>query len=409
MDFKGKLTKYAELAVRVGINVQTGQPVLINTSTDAVDFTRLVVEEAYKAGASKVTVNFTDEFVARSFYEHASDEEISQYPDWVVKQRDELIEKNGALLWIDSEDPDLLEGIPSSRISAQQKAGGKALENYRHAIMSDKIAWSIIAIPSPKWARKVFPHLPEVEQVDALWEAIFQTVRIGEGDPVERWRNHIEELNARAVMLNDKRYKKLHYKAPGTDLTVQLADHHIWQSGASQTPAGIPFIANMPTEEVFTAPLRTGVNGFVSNTKPLVYSGNVIDGFTLTFKEGKVVDAKADKGEALLKELLTTDEGSAYLGEVALVPHESPISSSNLLFFNTLFDENASNHLALGGAYGTNVEGGRDLPESQLPSLGLNTSITHEDFMVGSAEMDIDGELADGTIEPIFRKGNWAF
>ncbi|MFC4410160.1 aminopeptidase [Chungangia koreensis] len=409
MNFNEKLAQYAELAVQVGMNVQKGQPVLINTTTDAVEFARLVVAEAYKAGASRVTVNFTDEFVSRAFYENASEEEINHYPEWAAKQRDELIAKNGALLWIDSEDPDLLEGIPSSRISAQQKAGGKALENYRNAVMSDKIAWSIIAIPSEKWAKKVFPHLPEEEQVNALWETIFSTVRIGEGNAVEKWHTHIEELESRATMLNEKHYKKLHYKAPGTDLTIELAEKHIWLSGASKTPAGVPFIANMPTEEVYTAPLRSGVNGTVSNTKPLVYSGNVIDGFVLTFKDGKVVDVKAEKGEDLLKELLNTDEGSAYLGEVALVPHESPISSSNILFYNTLFDENASNHLALGGAYGTNVEGGRDLTESQLPSVGLNTSITHEDFMVGSAEMDIDGELADGTLEPIFRKGNWAF
>lgn len=245
--------------------------------------------------------------------------------------------------------------------------------------------------------------------MDALWDAIFRIVRIGDGDPVEKWRNHIDELEKRASMLNEKRYKKLHYKAPGTDLSIELAEKHIWLSGASKTPSGTSFIANMPTEEVYTAPLRTGVNGTVSNTKPLVYAGNVIDGFTLTFKDGKVVEAKAEKGEELLKELLNTDEGSAYLGEVALVPHESPISSSNILFFNTLFDENASNHLAIGGAYGTNVEGGRDLKEEDLPSVGLNVSITHEDFMIGSAEMDIDGELADGTLEPIFRKGNWAF
>lgn len=409
MHFREKLAQYAELAVQVGMNVQKGQPVLINTTTDAVEFARLVVAEAYKAGASRVTVNFIDEFVSRAFYENASEEEINYYPEWAAKQRDELIAKNGALLWIDSEDPDLLEGIPSSRISAQQKAGGKALENYRNAVMSDKIAWSIIAIPSPKWAKKVFPTLPEEEQVKALWDTIFSTVRIGDGDAVEKWRTHIEELESRAAKLNGKHYKKLHYKAPGTDLTIELAENHIWLSGASKTPDGVPFIANMPTEEVYTAPLRSGVNGTVSNTKPLVYSGNVIDGFVLTFKDGKVVDVKADKGEDLLKELLNTDEGSAYLGEVALVPHESPISSSNILFYNTLFDENASNHLAIGGAYGTNVEGGRDLAESQLPSLGLNTSITHEDFMIGSAEMDIDGELADGTLEPIFRKGNWAF
>jgi len=409
MDFKQKLESYADLAVRVGLNVQKGQYVLINTSTDTLEFTRMVVKKAYEAGASRVEVNFSDESITRAFYEHAPEEEFDRFPRWIVEQRNEMIDRNGALLWIDSEDPDLLEGITPSKIARYQKVAGKALERYRNAVTNDKIAWSIIAVPSKNWAKKVFPNIPEDKQVEALWEAIFKTVRIGEGDAVENWKQHLSNLEKRARMLNEKRFKKLHYKAPGTDLTIELPENHLWLTGASRTPQGIPFIANMPTEEVYTAPLKTGVNGYVSNTKPLVYQGNVIDGFTLTFENGKIVKAVAKKGEDLLNQLLESDEGSRYLGEVALVPHESPISSSNILFFNTLFDENASNHLAIGEAYPTAIEGGTDLDDKGLEEAGLNVSIVHEDFMIGSADMDIDGILPDGTTEPIFRKGNWAF
>lgn len=409
MTFEEKLEQYAELAVRVGVNIQKGQYLLINTTTDTLDFTKMVVKKAYEAGAGRVHVNFTDQDITRMFYEHGAEEEFSNFPKWIVAQRDECIERKGALLWIDAEDPDLLKGIPVQRISAQQKASGKALVNYRKAITNDEIAWSIIAVPSKKWAAKIFPDLPEEEQMHALWEAIFNTVRIGEGDAVENWRNHIHELEKRANYLNSKKYAKLHYKAPGTDLTIELPEKHIWCTGSSKTPEGVQFIANMPTEEVYTLPSKYGVNGYVSNTKPLVYQGNIIDDFTLTFEKGKIVDARAKVGNDLLQELIQTDEGASYLGEVALVPHESPISSSNILFYNTLFDENASNHLAIGEAYPTCYEGGRNLEEKQLESLGINVSMIHEDFMVGSGEMDIDGILPDGTREPIFRKGNWAF
>lgn len=409
MTFEEKLAEYADLAVRVGINVQPGQYVLINTTTDTLDFTRLVVKKSYEAGAKRVHVNFSDGPINRAFYDLAPDSAMHEFPAWMVTQREELIDQQGSLLWIDAEDPDLLAGVPAKRISDQQKVAGRALEKYRASVMSDKIAWSIVAIPSVMWAAKVFPNLPKEEQLPALWETIFKTVRIGEGNAVEQWKLHIRELEKRANALNEKRFKKVIYKAPGTDLTIELPDKHIWMTGASRTPNRTAFIANMPTEEVYTAPLKFGVNGFVRNTKPFVYQGNIIDKFTLTFENGKITKAQAEVGNDLLQELIQNDEGSAYLGELALVPHESPISSSGILFYNTLFDENASNHLAIGEAYPTCVEGARDLEEAQLRALGLNTSITHEDFMIGSGEMDIDGEREDGTTEPIFRKGNWAF
>lgn len=409
MTFDEKLEQYAELAVKVGVNIQRGQYLLINTSTDTLEFTRIVVKKAYEAGAGRVQVNLTDPTFTRTFYELGAEDEFSQYPKWIVAQRDELIERKGALLWIDAEDPDLLAGIPIDRISAQQKVAGEALMNYRKAVMNDDIAWSIIAVPSQKWAAKVFPNLPENEQMTALWEAIFKTVRIGEGDAVENWRNHVANLERRAEQLNNKKFAKLHYRAPGTDLTIDLPEKHLWVSGSSKTPEGTTFIANMPTEEVFTLPSKYGVNGYVTNTKPFVYQGNIIDEFTLTFEKGKIVNAEAKTGQDLLQELIKADEGASYLGEVALVPHESPISASTILYYNTLFDENASNHLAIGEAYPTCYEGGRDLEEAQLESLGINTSIIHEDFMIGSGEMDIDGILPDGCVEPIFQKGSWAF
>ncbi|TQR30921.1 aminopeptidase [Lysinibacillus sphaericus] len=409
MTFEEKLQAYAELLVKVGVNIQPGQYLLVNTSVDALDFARLVVKEAYKAGAGRVHVNFSDVEMDRAYFEHASDEEFNRFPEWIVKMNDELIEREGALLIIDAEDPDKFAGISADRLATYQKVSGAALSNNRNAVMKDLIAWSMVAVPSPKWASKVFPNLVAEEQVPALWEAIFKTVHIGEGNVVENWREHVTNLEARAVLLNNKKYAKLHYTAPGTDLTIALAPQHKWITGGGKTPDDTIFMANMPTEEVYTLPMKQGVNGYVSNTKPLVYQGNIIDGFKLTFEEGKIVKAEAQIGLDLLQELMNVDEGSCYLGEVALVPHESPISASGILYFNTLFDENASNHLAIGKAYPTCLEGGRDLENDQLEALGANISVTHVDFMIGSSEMDIDGILPDGTVEPIFRKGSWAF
>ncbi|MDN7247424.1 aminopeptidase [Planococcus shenhongbingii] len=409
MTFQEKLEQYADLTVYVGLNVQKNQTIMINTTVDTIEFTRLVVKKAYEAGAKRVYVNYADPVQTRIHFEMAPDEAFTEYPEWSVVQRDEVINTGGSFLWIDAEDPDLLTGIPAKRLSDSQKASGKALERYRQAVGSDKVAWSIVAIPSQKWAQKVFSELESDQQMEALWEAIFKTVRIGEGDAVKKWQEHIDTLEKRAGLLNDRRFEKLHYTAPGTDLTIALPEKHIWMSGASKTPQGNPFIANMPTEEVYTVPLKYGVEGVVRNTKPLVYQGNIIDGFTLTFEKGKIVKAQAASGQELLDEMIASDKGAAYLGEVALVPHHSPISDANILFFNTLFDENASNHLAIGDSYPTCCEGARDLERTQLESIGLNTSIVHEDFMIGSAEMNIDGIREDGTKEPIFRNGNWAF
>ncbi|MGG5784792.1 aminopeptidase [Bacillus albus] len=409
MTFEEKLQAYAELTVKIGVNIQPGQYLLVNTSVDALDFVRLVVKEAYKAGAGRVHVNFSDEKIDLAYFDHASDEEFNRFPEWIVKMNDELIERKGALLIIDATDPDKFAGISADRLATYQKVSGAALENNRNAVMKDLIAWSMVAVPSSKWASKVFPNLAAEEQVPALWEAIFKVVRIGEGNAVEKWREHVANLESRAVLLNNKKYAKLHYTAPGTDLTIALAPEHKWITGGGKTPDDTIFMANMPTEEVYTLPMKQGVNGYVSNTKPLVYQGNIIDGFKLTFEEGKIIKTEAQRGHDLLQELINVDEGACYLGEIALVPHESPISASGILYFNTLFDENASNHLAIGKAYPTCLEDGRDLENDQLETLGANISVIHEDFMIGNSEMDIDGILPDGTVEPIFRKGSWAF
>lgn len=408
-DFQKNLEKYAELAVKVGVNVQKGQTLVVNTTLDAAEFVRLVVKKAYEAGAFNVVVNWSDDAVSRTKYELAPDEAFTEYPEWRAKEVEELAENGAAFMSIVSASPDLFKGINPERIANFQKAAGKALSNYRKMMMSDKVSWTVIAAPSTGWADKVFPDAPAEERVQLLWDAIFKATHTNVENPVEAWKKHDETLHEKVNYLNNKRYKKLHYTAPGTDLTIELPEKHLWCGAGSINEKGHEFMANMPTEEVFTVPLRTGVNGTVSSTKPLSYGGNIIDHFTLTFENGRIVDVKAEEGEEILKQLVETDEGSHYLGEVALVPFNSPISQSNLLFYNTLFDENASNHLAIGSAYAFCLEGGKQMSGEELKEHGLNESLTHVDFMIGSAEMDIDGITADGTSEPVFRNGDWAF
>lgn len=314
----------------------------------------------------------------------------------------------GAFLQIEANDPDLLKGIDPDRILNYEKASGDALDRFYEAIEKDEISWSIVAIPSQKWADKVFPELPSSERVASLWERIFTSVRINQPDPVSAWKSHIQTLTDKASQLNALNLESLHYSAIGTDLSIKLHEDHIWLTGASKTPQGTNFIANMPTEEVYTVPVKTGVNGTVTSTKPLAFNGNVIDGFTLTFVDGEIKEVSAEVGEEILRKLIETDEGAAYLGEVALVPHHSPISDSGVLFFNTLFDENASNHLAIGSSYPTCMKDGNILSDEEREEKGLNESVVHEDFMIGSATMNIDGVCRDGRKVAIFRNGNWA-
>jgi aminopeptidase len=409
MSFKANLEKYAELAVKVGVNVQPNQTLVINTSLDSAEFVRLVVRKAYEVGAHNVIVNWADDMVTRAKYELAPDAAFTEYPEWRARELEELADKGAAFMSIVSSSPDLLKGVNPERIANFQKAAGTALSNYRKKIQSDKVSWTVIATPSPDWAAKVFPDAAPEEQVNLLWDAIFKATRADLDNPVEAWKKHDETLHEKVAYLNERRYKKLHYTAPGTDLTIELPEKHIWVGAGSINEQGNSFMANMPTEEVFTVPHRTGVNGYVASTKPLSYGGNIIDNFTITFENGRIVDVKAEQGEDILKRLVDTDEGSHYLGEVALVPFQSPISQSNVLFYNTLFDENASNHLAIGSAYAFCIEGGKTMSAEDLEKNGLNESITHVDFMIGSAEMNIDGITNDDQTEPVFRNGNWAF
>jgi len=408
-EFQKNLEKYAELAVKVGVNIQKGQILVVNTTLDSAEFVRQVVKKAYEAGAKNVVVNWSDDVVSRTKYELAPDEEFNTYPVWRAKEMEDFVEQGAAFMAIVSSSPDLLKGINPERISNFQKAAGTALAKYRQAAQSDKVSWTVIAAPSPAWASKVFPDAPNDQQVSLLWDAIFKAVRVDTENPVDAWKKHDETLHEKVNYLNERRYQKLHYTAPGTDLTIELPHNHLWVGAGSVNEKGFEFMANMPTEEVFTVPHREGVNGTVASTKPLSYGGNIIDRFSVTFENGRIVDYKADEGEEFLKRLVETDEGSHYLGEVALVPFNSPISQSNVLFYNTLFDENASNHLAIGSAYAFCIEGGKKMSSEELKANGLNESITHVDFMIGSAEMDIDGITADGKTEPVFRRGNWAF
>lgn len=403
-----KLEQYAELTVKVGVNVQKDQQVYVIASIEMAPLARLIASKAYEAGAGNVYVDWTDEGLSRLKYEKAADAYFTEYPQWEADKRHHFIDEEAAIIQITSPNPDLLKGIDPERISSFQKASGQALEKFRRAIQSDKVSWTIVAGSTAAWAAKVFPDDNEEQAVAKLWDAIFDAVRLNTADPVSAWEEHNQTLHKKVDILNSKHFHKLHYTAPGTDLTIELPAKHIWVGASSTNERGTAFMANMPTEEVFTVPLREGVNGYVASTKPLSYGGNIIDQFTLTFEKGRIVKVEAKEGEEMLKRVVETDEGSHYLGEVALVPHESPISQSNILFYNTLFDENASNHLAIGSGYAFNVEGGKSMTAEELASHGVNSSITHVDFMIGSAEMNIDGIHKDGTTEPIFRNGNWA-
>ncbi|GIN23225.1 MAG TPA: aminopeptidase [Bacillus bacterium] len=408
-DFQEKLEKYAELAVKVGVNIQKGQTLVVNAAINNAEFIRLVVKKAYEAEANNVIVNWTDDIVTRLKYDMAPDEAFHEYPQWRAKEMEELAENGAAFMSVVSSGPDLLKGVDPNRIANFQKTAGKAMQKFRQYIQSDKISWTVIAAPSEDWAKKVFPDVPPEERVKKLWDAIFKATRADLEDPIQAWKDHDRSLDEKVDYLNKRRFKKLHYKAPGTDLTIELPNGHLWVGAGSINEKGNEFMANMPTEEVFTVPYKYGVDGIVSNTKPLSYGGNIIDGFTLTFEKGRIVDVKAEEGEDILKGLVDTDEGSQYLGEIALVPFNSPISQSNILFYNTLFDENASNHIAIGSAYAFCLEGGKNMSQDELEKNGLNTSITHVDFMIGSERMDIDGILESGESEPVFRNGDWAF
>lgn len=409
LSFQQKLENYAELAVRVGSNLQKDQYLYVDVTVENIELARAIAKKGYEAGAKQVFINFEDDVVTRLHYDNAPLEEFSHFPVWQTVQKDWLAENGCSFIKIKSSSPDLLKGVDSNKVADFQKAAGLGLTKYRQASMSNQISWTVMAAPSEDWAATMFSNLEKDQQVAALWEAIFKATRADLENPVEAWKEHDATLSAKVKQLNDLNLLKLHYTAPGTDLTIELPQGHLWNGGGSKNGAGFDFMANIPTEEVFTAPFKEGVEGYVSSTKPLSYGGNIIDQIKLTFEKGRIIDVQAASGETVLKNLVATDEGSHYLGEVALVPHDSPISNSGLLYYNTLFDENASNHLALGNAYAFCVKNGTEMSQDELAEIGLNRSITHVDFMIGAADMNIDGITQNGEVVAVFRNGNWAF
>ncbi|MDO3408497.1 aminopeptidase [Saccharibacillus sp. CPCC 101409] len=407
-SFAQKLEQYAELVVKVGVNIQKGQVLHLQAPIEAAEFARLVVKKAYEAGAKYVEIEWEDEASTRLRYEYASEDTFDYYPAFKAEALEKLAIDGGAVMHIKVPDPELYRGIESSRVARATKAMSAARKGYQHYVRTNKLSWCLIKAPTRAWANKVFADLPEERRVDAMWDTIFQMNRVGEGDAVENWRRHIETLKDMQGRLNDKNYKSLHYRAPGTDLKVELAQNHLWLGGGDTNQSGVYFVANMPTEEVYTMPNRLGVTGKVTATLPLNLNGRLVEGLWLAFENGRVVDYGAESGREHLESLLDTDEGAKYLGEVALVPYSSPISRLNRIFYNTGIDENASCHFALGSAYPVNMKEGTSLSQEELVEHGGNVSLTHVDFMVGSDKLDIDGERQDGTIEPVFRAGQWS-
>ena len=407
-NFEEKLQKYAELIVKVGVNVQPGQEVVLYINVEQQHLAHLIVKEAYKAGAGKVMIKWSDTFAQREFLEHASDEFLENVPEFAKEEAQYIADHRCCRISVMSEDPGAFGGIDQKRVAAYQSANGKALMPVRQATQNNDLSWTVVAAASPAWAERVFPDLKGEAAVDRLWEEIFKTTRIDREDPIQAWKDHDTKLHEKEDWLNKEQFSALHYTSPRTDLTIGLPENHVWEGGGSKNAAGIEFMANMPTEECFTAPDNRRIDGYVTSTKPLSYAGNILENMKFTFKDGKVVEATAEKGQAVLDHLLETDEGVRSLGEVSLVPDPSPISQSGITFFNTLFDENASDHLALGAAYPFNVQGGTKMSKDQLKAKGINFSQAHVDFMVGSADMNIDGVKKDGTIVPVFRNGDWA-
>lgn len=406
-NFEKLLDHYADITVNVGLNVQKDQEVMIFAPIESPEIVRKVVKKAYEAGARNVYVEWSDEALTRLRLSLAPEASLHTFPTWRARAHQELSDQNAAFLYIYSPNPELLNGIDAKRIAAAQKAAAAANKQFSNDKSSAKVSWTIISVPTQAWSKKIFPDLAADERMDALWKQIFAITRADAADPEDAWKKHIQSLSDKLDYFNTARFKKLHYKGPGTDLVIELPDKHLWAGGGMVNDQGIPFQPNMPTEEVFTLPLKTGVNGTVASTKPLNFGGNLINTFSLTFKEGRIVDYSAEQGLDTLRQIIETDEGSHYLGEVSLVPHHSPISDTNLIFYNTLFDENASCHLAIGHSYPFNYQGGRKMTLDKLSTHGANQSLMHVDFMIGSGELDIDAEAADGTLTPIFRNGNW--
>ncbi len=409
--FEDKLKEYARLLVCVGVNVQKGQDLVITAQVDQAPFARLCAQAAYDAGARLVDISWGDDALSRMHFLHAADDVFDTVPEYKVRFNTDYAEKNACFLHLISSNPENLKGVDPSRLERSHRAFGKYMKRYRELSMASAFPWSIGALASPSWAKLVFPDLPEQEAVAALWEKIFMAVRVtGDGTAVEKWRQHQENLQRHVEILNGYAFDRLHYyNALGSDFTVGLCQGHVWCAGGEHSSKGQFFMPNMPTEEVFTAPDRNRCEGVICAALPLSKDGNVIRDIRFVVKEGKIVEAAASQSQEILEKAIAVDEGASRFGEVALVPYDSPISNSKTLFYNTLFDENAACHLAFGEAYPMTVQGALDMNEAERLAAGLNKSITHVDFMVGTADLNIDGYTADGRCVPVFRNGNFAF
>ncbi|HEL2474759.1 TPA: aminopeptidase [Streptococcus suis] len=408
-NFKENLAKYAKLLVSTGINVQPGHTVQLTIGVEQAELARLIVKEAYAHGAKEVLVNWLDDVIARERLVNVDVELLEQVHPQRITEMNYLLERKASRLVVLSEDPGAYDGVDPEKLSRNARALSQALQPMRQATQANKVSWTLGAASGLEWAKKVFPNAASDEEaVDLLWDQIFKTCRIYEEDPIKAWEEHEARLVAKAKVLNDEQFVKLHYIAPGTDLVLGMPKNHLWEAAGSVNAQGEHFIANMPTEEVFTAPDYRVADGYVTSTKPLSYNGNIIEGIKVTFKDGEIVDVTAEKGDEVMKKLVFDNAGARGLGEVALVPDKSPISQSGVTFFNTLFDENASNHLAIGQAYAFSIEGGTEMSQEELKEAGLNRSDVHVDFMIGSNKMNIDGIREDGTRVPIFRDGEWA-
>lgn len=407
LTFEEKLRNYARLAVRVGVGVKPGQRLLVQAPVETAQLARLVVREAYAAGASFVDVRWDDDDVQLARFELAPDGSFEQISRWRVDAEIETAGAGGAVLAIRATNPNLLGGVDAERVATHQRTLAAYRRPYTAQVMTNRLNWNLISAPVSGWAELMFPDATAEQAVAQQWDAIFAATRADQPDAVELWEAHLADLKRRRDLLTGKQYAALHFRGGGTDLTVGLADDHVWGGGAADTPGGITFTANIPTEEVWTAPHRERVDGTVVSTKPLSYNGTLIDGIRIEFSGGRITKASAEQGESALLKMIDTDEGSHRLGEVALVPHSSPISRSGLFFFNTLYDENAASHIAIGSAYRFNVKGGVDMTLEDFLAAGGNDSLTHVDWMIGSGEMDVDGVTKDGTREPVMRAGEF--
>ena len=405
-----QIDKYVELVIQKGINIQKGQILVISSLVEVYDFTRKLVKQAYELGASEVVVHWNDEVVGKYKYVYGAEDIFDTFPEWQKESMEYYRKKGAAFLSVYATDPDILKEVDKTRVARFQKAKSLALKEYYENVMGNSNQWCVISVPTQAWAKRVFPELSTEVAILEMWKLILKIVRADKENPILEWENHLNTLKARMDYLNKKRFAKLIYRnSLGTNLEIGLPEGHKWISGGEKSKAGVEFVANIPTEEIFTMPHREKVNGVVVSSKPLIYGGSVIDKFTLTFKDGEVINYSAEVGEEILGKLLSMDENSKYLGEVALVEYDSPISKSERVFYNTLFDENASCHLAFGGAYPVCLENSEGQSEEELKERGMNNSLTHEDFMIGTEDMEIVGIDSEGRETIIMKNGNFVF